>query len=174
MSKEVKYFMDTEEIRFFLEELCKEIKISFYSVKIHNNDMLNAMDYWEIPHLGINISGDHQSESYFVLEKNVPISFERMEKEGNVWFSVGQYSNPDSIVFWPGGRYDEKRLVRGHFGTISDSDKSKGLMKMFEKVLKKYCKKIKGYYIGKQVLEKEGLRLITIQVNQDEIYDFKI
>ena len=75
--------------------MSKEIKISFYSEEIHNDDMLNAMDYSEIPHLGINISGDYQSESYFVLEKNVPISFERMEKEGNVWFSVGQYSNPD-------------------------------------------------------------------------------
>lgn len=174
MAKRIKFFLDIDDTKNYLEALSQENKIYFYSNVVHRNGELVAMEYLDIPHIGVNNSGNHTSEFYIVLDQTIPIHFRKIENGESVSFSIDQYDNPDSIVYRPGGRFDENRIMIGEISTISNSPMSLQLMSVFEKHLKKECKKVHGYYVSKQILDQKNLRLITMHINQDELYDFKI
>ena len=175
MSKEVRYFMDTEEIVDFLNEVCIEKSLLFYSGKLDEDGNIESYEYMNIPHLGKKLNGDHQTEFYYVFEKDsTPFSEIKLNKAGEKYLSLNQEGNKDSIVLYPGGRYDDNCLIEGHFSTIHSSKESLELMKCFESKLRKICKKkVRSWYLSDNAISYNN-RLITVNVKQDKAYDLKI
>jgi hypothetical protein len=140
-----------------------------------NYIIYNSVD--DFVNLGINVTGDHQSESYLVLDADVDVNSYAVKQvdDGDIKYFINQKGNDSSIVFWPGGFYGNDYLIHGHISTIHNNDRSSGLYKYFSKAFVKGFKKVSGWYIGKEVFELSGkVRLITIQINQPEEYDFII
>ncbi|GLC31552.1 hypothetical protein [Clostridium omnivorum] len=130
----------------------------------------------EFINLGKNSTGDHQSESYLVLDYNVDLNLRQIKQmDGSVKYFVDQLMNKSSVVFWPGGIYDETYLICGHVATISDDPISLDLFKHFSMAITKGFEKVGRYYIG---LEARKLslkrRLITMNINQPVEYDLKL
>jgi len=129
-----------------------------------------------ISDIGINTTGDHQTESYLILDTDVAVnSYVVEETTGEVNYSVNQKGNEESIVLWPGGIYGETYLICGHIGTISSHLSSLKLFDLFSKHFVKNSKKIGRYYIGEEAFKiSDRVRLITININQPKEYDVKI
>lgn len=130
----------------------------------------------DLPNLGLNMSGNQQSESYMVIDKNCNISWRKVKQKNNDYrYFVDQAENPDSIVFWPGGFYNKENLICGHIGTISDTVGSKRIFKCFEKSIKKICSEKQGrYYYSENVKTMKNVRLITMNIKESLIYDICI
>ena len=72
---------------------------------------------------------------------------------------MDQMENKDSIALWPDGTYGNEYFICVHIGTISSTETSIKLFKLFEKQIKKQCKmKIGRYYISESVKEMYGDR----------------
>ena len=177
MSKEFRFFTLKEDL---LEILSDIEDIKYVKSEIYNKEeYITYKSITEFEDLGINRSGDHNSPIYLVLYSEDPIISEGRKQidTGEIKYFLGQSHkrNRDSIAFWPGGLYEENFLIHGHVSTISDDKKSEELYKIFKKAFSKKCKKIKNWYFGKEaLLIAKDVRLITIDVNQNQLYDFKI
>jgi hypothetical protein len=91
-------------------------------------------------------------------------------------YVLSQKLNPDSIIFIPGGIYNEQpALVAGHIGTISDSVASLSLYKAFNKAILKKFEKIRSYHVGPEAadLMQRGYRMVTIGIGSSSIYDLQ-
>jgi len=89
-------------------------------------------------------------------------------------YSLTQKSNPDSIVFSPGGVYrGERVLICGHIGTVSQSPASLELHKQFVKRISKSFEKIGSYYVGPEAaqLMQQGYRMVTSSIGSSTVYD---
>jgi hypothetical protein len=94
----------------------------------------------------------------------------------DVRFSLGQESNPESIVFQPGGLFDGERfLVCGHVGTISRTPVALRLYKSFVKSVTDGFQRIGSYRVGPAALRlmNSGCRMVTIGVHSPSEYDLK-
>ena len=177
MSKELFYFATVNDLLERLRGVEKTRKIKY--VKCGRYSSQNYIEYSTIddfPNIGTNTSGDHQTESYLILNIDVAVNSYAIEQiEGGLMYFVNQQGNERSIVFWPGGFYDENHLICGHIGTISNHEMSLQLYNFFSKSFTKNSKKVGRYYIGDEVLTiANQVRLITVNINQPVEYDLKI
>jgi hypothetical protein len=76
-------------------------------------------------------------------------------------WSIDQLENPDSTVFWHGGRYGESVLLYGRVATVSRTVVALKLQRAFESALRKQFVRVKAFYVGKcaEELLDRGVRL---------------
>lgn len=157
--------------------VCQKMDLVFLKRKIYKQpESIGIIDLYNYDELGKNITGVHSSESYLVIMKDSDIIWREVDQaDGSKLYFVDQLKNTDSVILWPGGRYDDKHLVCGSVGTVSSSYISHQIMNDFQKCIKKMCRrKVGNFYIGKRVEELRDTRLITDNINQDPQYDLKI
>lgn len=178
MASEIFFFMTKDDLLNMLTRVEESISVKYientahYSPDIPIYDSLTDYEY-----LGISKTGNHQSESFLVLEKPDELHpEERRQFDGKIRYLVDQSNHPDSVALWLGGMYQDKFLVCGHMGTISASDKSKRIFNAFRKCIKAQCKYKSGrYYFSENVRSiSDRVRLITISVKSPPEYDLKI
>lgn len=177
MSRNLYFFMSKDDLINMSKMAEKQIDIVYILHKAHyQTDVKGFETIKDLPDLGINLSGDHQSELYLVIERNRNISWRKVkQQDGQYRYFVDQKENPDSIAFWPGGFYNKESLLCGHIGTISDTAGSKKIFKCFEKSIKKICTEKHGrYYYSENVKNMKNVRLITMHVNEPSQYDICI
>lgn len=141
-----------------------------------SNDIKRYDSLEEYENLGIKKSGEGQSESFLVLRQSDELIVrERQILDGSMRYLVDQMENKDSIVLWPGGTYGNEYFICGHIGTISSTETSIKLFKLFEKYIKRQCKiKIGRYYISESAKEMYGSRrFITISIKENVGCDIK-
>lgn len=141
-----------------------------------NFEQFNSLIEWE--GLGQNTTGDHINGYHIlVIPGNCRIKVERIpQKGGGVRYSLSQRLNPDSISFLPGGLFsDQKILVCGHIGTMSESQASISLYKVFVRAVTKGFEKIGSYRVGPEAarLMDEGYRMVTIGITSPTAYDLR-
>jgi len=127
--------------------------------------------------LGIHSTGDHVLGDKFVVTKKETKFFIASIKQdvGGVKYAVDQLYNPDSIIFEAGGIYKNDFLVHGRISSVSSSEGSKELFKLFSKVVKGF-KKVNGWFVGDEAYKMlvEGKRLITISIKSPVEYDLRV
>lgn len=137
---EIFFFASTNNLLEIIRDiktkvLVKYIKIQSYSAKDEIKIYGSLLEYEKI---GINESGNHQSEQFLVIPKDQTIEIrETRLSDGDSRFFIDQYNNKNSIVFWPGGIYENKYLICGHVATIDTSGPAKKLFNTFSKGIKK-------------------------------------
>lgn len=116
-----------------------------------------------IPKLGtVKVGEQSQANNYLVLQRCSELAFEKfVSTSGEPRISITQVLNPISVVFRPGGRFNEEAIIAGSVGTISDVRASIDMFQLFRKVIQRHCKKIREYYVGKEALleMRRGVRL---------------
>lgn len=131
----------------------------------------------EIENLGIAFKGKHEQEpSYFIFKSNARIEIEVIpQKKGRARYScANQILNPHTIVFRPGGFFEDVCLIDGEVSTISTHPKSIQIYNSFVREIKQHFRKIKSYYVGPEAakLLDEGIRL-TANVRAPAEYDLR-
>lgn len=177
MSKNLYFFMNKDDLINMSNMIKKQIDVVYIINKAYDQTDIKSFEtITDFPDLGLNLSGNQQSESYIVIEKNCDVNWRSIKQNSNKFrYFIDQAENPNSIVFWPGGFYNKDNLICGHIGTISDTIGSKKIFKCFEKSIKKICSEKKGrYYYSENVKIMKNVRLITMNVNEALIYDICI
>jgi hypothetical protein len=102
-----------------------------------------------IPNLG-KASADSTAacEAFLVCERETPVNLRPVGER----VCIDQLANPDSVVFTPGGIWNEDVVLNGVIGTASDSEISKALLKRFQAAVKKTFSKVKAFYVGPKAL----------------------
>jgi hypothetical protein len=118
----------------------------------------------EIPNLG-KAGGDSSTicDAFLVCERETQITLRAFQGNDGERVCLDQLANPDSVVFLPGGIWNEDVVIQGHVGTASDSELSQALMKRFQSAIKKSFTKVKAFYVGPHALEflESGKRLTS-------------
>lgn len=178
MAKEIYFFATSDDLLNIVNDIEQLIEVQYIEAKAYDSKkIIQYSSLKEYESLGTNQSGEHQSESFLVLLKSDNLIVREVQQVGggNKYF-VDQNNNKDTVIFWPGGTYNEEYLICGHMGTLGDSNISKKIFNIFQKCIKKYCKnKVGKYYISEAVKKScQDMRLITININQPKEYDVKL
>lgn len=175
MANEMYFFTTKDDLINIIQNVEQNIKLKYIGINSYDSSIIKEFNSLkEYENLGINLSGEHQSESFLVLERNEILNIREVKQNnGGVKYYVDQLENENSIVIWPGGAYKDTFLICGHVGTISKSPKSKNILNIYKRNIKKECSKKTGrYYIGNEAIKLfNQMRFITINVNQPEEYD---
>ena len=118
-----------------------------------------------IPNLGTASNASAiNSQTFLICTSDTEISLRPLaDNDCRIRFAVDQLQNPDTIVFSPGGLWNNNILLSGRAGTVSQSRLSQDLMKRFQRALKADFQKVRAFYVGPEAMEslKNGQRLTT-------------
>jgi len=115
------------------------------------------------------------SGSYLIVEKDYNVHVQTMKMlDGDLRLDVEQPSNPDSILFCPGGEWKDRTIITGDFSTISDSLVSLRLIRGVRSAVQETFTKIKQYWLGPEALIafRDGWRL-THAADTSPDYDLR-
>lgn len=178
MAKELYFFLTKEDWFRISANVEQSIQLKYIPAKTYSsNEIKEYVSLKDYEELGINKSGNHQTESFLMLEKDKKLKVREVKQvDGEIMYFVDQSRNEDSVLLWPGGMHMNTYLICGHMGTIHTTEKSKKIFSIFEKAIKKQCKtKVGRYYVGDDAKTIcNNVRFITINVNQSKEYDLKI
>jgi hypothetical protein len=180
MSKSLFFFATKSDLLSGLEII--ENTLSLKYVKFGLFDSPNAEIYYsafDISTLGYSLTGDTvQDERYLVLNQVASIDTKEIQqRRGGAKYEISQDNNPNSIIFSPGGLYDNDFLVAGSISTNSNDSATLGVYKKFSALLTKGFKKVSGsrYNVGPEAMELSKVRrLVTIKTRQSQEFDLKI
>ena len=168
MAKRMNFFATENDMISVLSKMEKQISFDIRYIQCGKTDYKRYKTVKDIPGLG-TLKEKHGEISFLIMRKDDEIN---KNQQGQVY----QGENVFSLEFDPSGISEDKTgLIHGMFAIMEENEISSELLKTIKKIMNAECKKIKGWYIGKEAEELYGkLRFICIGLNEPEIYDFKI
>lgn len=178
--KRVNFFCCKNDLLLMIQNIEKSLDVKYAAGGVYSsiNDVRIYTTLLEYADLGTHKSGEHQDGYFLIVEATSGITLDEFRLvDGSIRYSVNQLKNPGSIIFHPGGIYENRFLVHGQVSTISTSYIAQRLIKVFQKEIKRQCPKKNGtfyYSEGVKRLYDNGVRLITISTKSPTEYDLKI
>ena len=168
MAKRINFFATENDMISVLSKMEKQISFDIWYIQCGKTDYKSYKTVKDIPGLG-TLKEKHGEISFLIMRKDDEIN---KNQQGQVY----QGENVCSLEFDPSGiSEDETGLIHGMFAIMEENEISSELFKIVKKIMNSECRKIKGWYIGKEAEELYGkLRFICIGLNETEIYDFNI
>ena len=178
-SKQIHIFATKKDLVESLGKIEAEREFTYYPCGLFDSPEVSKFkSLLEWQHLGIHKTKDHVTgDRFLVLNCQVALKIREVpQKKGGVKYAIDQLLNPSSIVFAPGGFYQDNYLITGHIGTASDDSDSIELYNFFCKRFTKGYSKVKAWSVGPDALKLLGnsLRFITGSVSQNPIYDLSL
>ena len=101
-------------------------------------------------------------DSYLILNEDSPINVVTIRmNNGMDRFDVEQLSNPNSVIFSPGGRWVDGSFIAGSVTSMSNSPASQSLMRIMRSAIKKHFAQVRAFWVGPDALAalRSGKRL---------------
>jgi hypothetical protein len=176
---DTKIFATRSDLISGIEQIESQRELYYANTDFDKPEDLKALEsLQDCQEIGYNTTGKYITGlTFLVVDRKYNFNIEKIKQnKGGYLYSIDQSNNPYSIMFQPGGMYNETCLIRGTIATISDAKESRELYRFFSKTIIKNCKRIKGWYIGPEAMKlaKSGTRLITMHASQDPIYDLTL
>lgn len=168
MVKRINFFATKNDMVSVLSEMEEQLPFGIKYIQCGKTDSILYSTVKDIPGLG-TLKEKHSEISFLIMPNDEEVT---STQSGQVF----QGDNPRSLEFDPSGiSEDGTGLIHGLFATMEDNEISDGLLKAVKKIMNSECKKVRGWYIGKEAESLYGkLRFICIGLSEPEEYDFKI
>ena len=168
MVKRINFFATKNDMVSVLSEMEEQLPFGIKYIQGGKTDSILYSTVKDIPGLG-TLKEKHSEISFLIMPNDEEVT---STQSGQVY----QGDNPRSLEFDPSGiSEDGTGLIHGLFATMEDNEISDGLLKAVKKIMNSECKKVRGWYIGKEAESLYGkLRFICIGLSEPEEYDFKI
>ena len=168
MVKRINFFATKNDMVSVLSEMEEQLPFGIKYIQCGKTDSILYSTVKDIPGLG-TLKEKHSEISFLIMPNDEEVT---ANQSGQVY----QGDNPRSLEFDPSGvSEDGTGLIHGLFATMEDNEISDGLLKAVKKIMNSECKKVRGWYIGKEAESLYGkLRFICIGLSEPEEYDFKI
>jgi len=119
----------------------------------------------QIPNLGLAPSGDNNLEPFWLItDANAKVQIEVVpQRRGGTRYGIDPGLNPESLVIWPGGIFEESCVIAGQVGTAKMNHISIELANLVAREIRRQFKRIKSFFVGpeaEQLLD-AGYRLTT-------------
>jgi hypothetical protein len=104
----------------------------------------------QLPNLGFAPSGEHGFEPFWLIvdaDKEVQVEVVS-QRRGGSRYCIDQRLNPESIVIWTGGVFENSCIVAGQIGTAIFNKTSLELLNLFVRELRGQFERIKAFYVG--------------------------
>jgi hypothetical protein len=167
-SKQIMYFTVLADMEPILKKVESAVGISYFKTGMFDDqDIPHYSSIFDAPNIGFTLSGDwNRIDDYLVMPKGTLLDIQEYpQRKGGIRYAVDQSANKRSIVLKLGGIYkgEENILVAGRIGTISETEFSLEMFKLFSSLVRKEFKRIGTFYVGKNAEEKlrSGWRLVT-------------
>lgn len=104
----------------------------------------------QIPNLGLAPSGDHNLEPFWLItDANVNVEMEVVpQRRGGTRYGIDPGLNPESVVIWPGGVFEDSCVIAGQIGTAMMNPTSMQLLNLFAREIRRQFKRIKSFFVG--------------------------
>ena len=168
MVNRINFFATKNDMVSVLSEMEEQLPFGIKYIQCGKTDSILYSTVKDIPGLG-TLKEKHSEISFLIMPNDEEVT---STQSGQVY----QGDNPRSLEFDPSGiSEDGTGLIHGLFATMEDNEISDGLLKAVKKIMNSECKKVRGWYIGKEAESLYGkLRFICIGLSEPEEYDFKI
>ena len=168
MVKRINFFATKNDMVSVLSEMEEQLPFGIKYIQCGKTDSILYSTVKDITGLG-TLKEKHSEISFLIMPNDEEVT---STQSGQVY----QGDNPRSLEFDPSGiSEDGTGLIHGLFATMEDNEISDGLLKAVKKIMNSECKKVRGWYIGKEAESLYGkLRFICIGLSEPEEYDFKI
>ena len=168
MVKRINFFATKNDMVSVLSEMEEQLPFGIKYIQCGKTDSILYSTVKDIPGLG-TLKEKHSEISFLIMPNDEEVT---STQSGQVY----QGDNPRSLEFDPSGvSEDGTGLIHGLFATMEDNEISDGLLKAVKKIMNSECKKVRGWYIGKEAESLYGkLRFVCIGLSEPEEYDFKI
>ena len=168
MVKRINFFATKNDMVSVLSEMEEQLPFGIKYIQCGKTDSILYSTVKDIPGLG-TLKEKHSEISFLIMPNDEEVT---STQSGQVY----QGDNPRSLEFDPSGiSEDGTGLIHGLFAVMEDNEVSDGLLKAVKKIMNSECKKVRGWYIGKEAESLYGkLRFICIGLSEPEEYDFKI
>ena len=168
MVKRINFFATKNDMVSVLSKMEEQLPFGIKYIQCGKTDSILYSTVKDIPGLG-TLKEKHSEISFLIMPNDEEVT---STQSGQVY----QGDNPRSLEFDPSGvSEDGTGLIHGLFATMEDNEISDGLLKAVKKIMNSGCKKVRGWYIGKEAESLYGkLRFICIGLSEPEEYDFKI
>ena len=119
----------------------------------------------QIPHLGLAPSGINVAEPFWlVTNANVNVQIKSVpQRRGGIRYGIDPGLNPESVVLWAGGVFENSAVIAGRIGTGVINPVSMELLNLFVRPIRRQFERIKSFYVGPEAerLFNAGYRLTT-------------
>lgn len=174
-SKSVHFFATKCDLESLLSAVESKRELQFVQAGMFDEPEAMALaSGLQIPNLGFAPSGDSNLEPFWLITdvskyvemKVVP------QRRGGTRYGIDPGLNPESVVLWPGGIFEQSCVIAGQVGTATINPTSMELVNLFAREIRHQFKRIKSFFVGpeaEQLLD-AGYRL-TIGVNASREID---
>lgn len=177
-SKQIFFYGLKDDMLNIIKHIESNFNIKYASVglkdEIHScfNTLLEKIDDMD----NIEYGDWNQNDKYLILPKNQELKIRSVpQRGGGVKYAIDQMINKNSIVFYLGGKFENKAIIASKIAAIYDEEFSINTFNFFSKQIKKEFKKINEFYVGVQALKESGNGLrLTTNINSPIEYDLKI
>lgn len=166
IGKAIYFFATAKDLEPGLHAIESQIRIKYVLAGMFESHIAGAWkSAFDIPNLSIASAGAAERErSFLVLYDEREVRPRNVsQRGGGVRIAIDQMNNSNSIVFKPGGRFEQGCIIRGEISTTSEHQESLQLFKVFSKGLTKGFKKIHRDLVGAEALQlmSTGIRLTS-------------
>jgi len=177
MSKLISFFATRDDLLCLLGEVELKWRIHYTEAGMFETpEIIVYCSSPHIPQLGITHWGTTITGLFYLIA-DAATSFKVRpvpQRRGGIRYAMDQKENPDTVTFFPGGRYDNETVIAGNFSTCTNSQVSADLMQAIARLVRKKWTKIKSYSVGPEamaILESGGR--LTADIRSPREYDLK-
>jgi hypothetical protein len=168
MSQSLLFFASESDLRPRIAEIESVIALDYYwtTEAQPSPDFASRESIGQFEGLGRSRTGNRMTDGFFlVVEAGTRIKTRRTRlRRGGTNFGLYQGDNPSSLVFSPGGIYEDKCLVASEIATASNDPTSIQLFRIFRRELTRGFHRIRDFPVGPGALGllQSGLRLVPL------------
>lgn len=124
----------------------------------------------EIPNLGFAPSGFQMLEPFWLItDRDTTIDVEVVpQRRGGVRYCVDNRRQPEAVLMWTGGIYQDSCVINGEIRTGAINPGSMALLNLFVREIRRRFSRIKAFYVGP---EAERLLDAGYRLTQDYRYE---
>lgn len=177
MSKRsLRFFATKGDVAPLLQALESSHSLVFARAGLFDSSEVQVMSSIVDKNLGISKHGNSNLDvKYLVAAKGSTFHTRRVQQHsGCIKYAIDQRNNPQSILFQPGGVYNDGCLIGGELGAVSSDEDSVRIFRLFHDQISSRFSKVGSFWVGSEALGllDKGWRL-TMDVNSPESYDLK-
>jgi hypothetical protein len=166
MSKSIHFFATKRDLEAVLEAVESQRPIKYVEAGMFDKPETRTVSTGlQIPNLGFAPSGTNVGEPFWlVIDAEAKVEVETVpQRRGGTRYSIDPRLNPESVVVWPGGVFNEAAVIAGQFATAMTNSTSMELQGMFVREIRRQFKRIKSFSVGPEAeqLFNAGYRLTS-------------
>ena len=152
-AKSVHFFATKRDLESLLTAVESRRRVKYTQAGMFDAPEMTAFESGlQIPNLGRAPSGEHTLEPFWlVTDADAKVEVRAVpQRRGGTRYGIDPGSNPESVVIWPGGVFEDSCIITGRVGTGVINSASMELFNLFAREIRRQFRQIKSFFVGSE------------------------